>query len=218
MNDLDLTLQRFVDRAAAEIAVPAVGDRRAGRRLRLRPGVLVLMSAVVILVLGSTAAVAQNWFTEIFRIGNVSAAASRPVSLAEARTTGLPLPPSGELPGGWTLRDERAVGLTRTPEWTMVGLQYDRAGRRGMNITVASGLRLFDPRRVEYDEILTVTGATVYVSRQHEGGFPTVRAMFTLTDVQVEIWAFGPALAERSLTSEEISEFVRIWMGASRHP
>jgi hypothetical protein len=218
MNDLDQTLQQFVDRGARAIPVPSMTGRPAARRSPVRRGAVVATSALLVLLLGSTAALGQNWFSEVFRAGNISAAGSRPVSLAEARTTGLPLPSSRALPGGWALHDRGAVQLTRTPEWTTVNLQYDRGGKRGMNITTASGVGLFDPSRVRYQELLTVDGVTVYVSRESPDAFPAVRAFFALSDVQVEIWAFGPALAGGPLTSDEIAELVRIWAASSTRP
>lgn len=182
--------------------------QRKERAPRMRGAWAIAVAAVALVALSSTA-VAQNWFTEVWKIGNVFAAASRPVSLSEARTTGLPVPESPDLPGGWKLRESGAVQLTRTPDWTSVNLQYDREGRRGMNITMFRGASLFDPATIEHDETLSVSGRTVYVKR----GAGEVQAFFNADDVDIEIHAFGPALAGRPLTADAIADLVRTMIG-----
>lgn len=214
MNELDrdvfarklATLEPRVD--ATVIARSALAAAQRRERALPFPAWAIAVVTVALLALSSTA-VAQNWFTEVFRIGNVFAAPSRPVSLSEARTTGLPVPSSSELPGGWKLRDDGAVQLTRTPDWTTVQLHYDRGGLRGMNVILAGGISLFDATTVEHDEALTVSGRTVYVER----GPGEVRAFLNVGDVDIEIFVFGPALAGPPLTADEISDLVRSLIG-----
>jgi hypothetical protein len=93
---------------------------------RSRRAALAIAGIILLLIVGSGAAVAAGWFSEVFRVGPLSAAASRPVSLQEARVAQLPLPRSNQLPGGWAIDQ---VQLTMTPEWRSVDVQYTRAGR-----------------------------------------------------------------------------------------
>jgi hypothetical protein len=195
-------------RSASAALVRAPAQRPAVRR---RWAIAAVGIAAVVLAVSGTAA-AQTWFSEIFHIGNVSAAASRPVSLEEARTTGLPLPSTAVLPGGWTLHGKGAVQLTRTPTWTVVELQYDRAGQRGMNIRTSSGIGVFDPTRAKIDEVLNVSGVPVYVVRRQSGGFEHVNAYFEVRGATVEVFAFGPALGGRPLTSDDIAMLVSAWL------
>jgi hypothetical protein len=179
----------------------------------------VLAATGVVLLVGSAAAVATGLFSEVYRIGNVRAAESRPVSLAEARSTGLPLPGSDQLAGGWSIRD-KGVQLTMTPEWSSVGLQYDRNGQRGLNVTTwSSGVRVFDASRSTwYDEILTVSGVPVYVAYERDSvtSQPHVQAFFVLRGSTVEIAVFGPALAGHFMGSAEVATLVDAWIQRAR--
>ncbi|MGH2378706.1 MAG: zf-HC2 domain-containing protein [Candidatus Limnocylindria bacterium] len=185
---------------------------------RRRPAVVIAIIAALLL-LTSGVAVATGLFSEVYRIGNVLAAASRPVSLAEARITGLPLPASDRLPGGWSLR-EQGVQLTRTAEWSSVALQYDRDGQRGLNVTTWSpGMRVFDPSRPDqYDEIITVSGVPVHLSYRRDPmtSQPSAQAFFVLRGATVEIHAFGPAIAGREFGSKEVAALVEAWMEEAR--
>lgn len=187
--------------------------------LRRRRTAVVLAVIAASLLLTSGAAVATGLFSEVYRIGNVLAAASRPVSLAEARITGLPLPASDRLPGGWSLR-EQGVQLTRTAEWSSVGLQYDRDGQRGLNVTTWSpGIRVFDPsRRDQYDEIISVSSVPVHLSYRRDSmtAQPSTQAFFVLRGATVEIHAFGPAIAGREFGSKEVAALVEAWMREAR--
>lgn len=171
------------------------------RTLRM-PTALALAVAVLALVTLSSTAEAQNWFAQVFHL---SGAASRSVSLSDARTRGLPLPESAELPGGWRLQERGAVSMTRTPESTSVSLQYERDGVRGMNVRAMRGLSMFGTGGVPHDETLVVAGRTVYVDRSHG----EVQVFVRLDDAEISIHVFGPALAARPLTADQISDLVR---------
>lgn len=213
----------LVQRVLAER--PSRGRGRPSALAARAPVVLRRRPAVVLAIIGSLllvtcgAAVATGLFSEIYRIGNVLAAASRPVSLAEARITGLPLPASDRLPGGWSLRGQ-GVQLTRTAEWSSVGLQYDRDGQRGLNVTTwSAGIRVFDPSRPDqYDEIITVSGVPVYLSYRRDSitAQPSAQAFFVLRGATVEIHAFGPAIAGRAFGSKEIAPLIEAWIEGAR--
>src|SRR5438477_11197660 len=104
-NDLDPALQQFADRAVAEIAVPSLRHGFATNDGSSRPrlAVTLIAVAVALFVFGSGFAVATGLLSEVFKIGNLSAAGSRAVTLDGARVAQLPLPGSDELPGGWKI-------------------------------------------------------------------------------------------------------------------
>jgi hypothetical protein len=128
--------------------------RTAGRSRR---AVLAIAGIILLLIVGSGAAVASGWFSEVFRVGPLSGAASRTVSLQEARAAQLPLPRSDQLPGGWAIHQ---VELTMTPEWRSVDVQYARAGSRPMGVTVWSPTITANPGGAP-SEVVAVAGVSV---------------------------------------------------------
>lgn len=151
--DCERTLSRW---QAVSRAVIAVEQSRVPSRRR---PVLLLAGVAALLLVGSTVAVATGLFNEVFKIGNLSAVASRPVTLEDARVANLPLPRSSELPGGWRVDQ---VQLVMTPTWRSVDVQYARVGSRGMGVTVWSQDITVNPV-VERREELTVSGTPVAV-------------------------------------------------------
>src|SRR5438093_557190 len=93
--DCETTLRRWeaLSRAVATIETSRPRSRRAS--------FVVLVGVIALLVVGSGVAVATGLFNEVFKIGDVSAVASRRVTLEQARVANLPVPRSDELPGGW---------------------------------------------------------------------------------------------------------------------
>src|SRR5688572_5155333 len=71
----------------SSLALAAGASSRGG--VRRTPG-LVLASILAILLLGTGVAMASGLFNEVFRIGELSAVGSRPVSLEGARVANLP--------------------------------------------------------------------------------------------------------------------------------
>jgi hypothetical protein len=149
--DCERALSRWqaVSRAVTAAELSRVRSRRAP--------VLVLAGVAALLLVGSSVAVATGLFNEVFKIGNVSAVASRPVTLEEARVANLPLPRSSELPGGWRVDQ---VQLVMTPTWRSVDVQYRRLGSRGMGVTAWSQDITVNPV-VERRETVTVSGVAV---------------------------------------------------------
>src|SRR5256885_1371694 len=136
LHDLDPKLQQFADIAVAEIAVPPL-HRRAPSAAPIRPsrGMLVVVTALGLVLFASGAALATGLFSEVFRIGNLSAVGSRTVTLDGARVAQLPLPRSPQLQGGWSVKQ---VELTMTDAWRSVDLQYGRAGSRRKDLRFLS--------------------------------------------------------------------------------
>jgi hypothetical protein len=171
--------------------------RTAGRSRR---AVLAITGIILLLIVGSGAAIAAGWFSEVFRIGPLSAAASRSVSLQEARAaTQLPLPRSDQLPGGWGIHQ---VELTMTPEWRSVDVQYARTGSRPMGVTVYSPSITVNPGGA-LSEVVTVAGVSV---EMRYGESATAR--FIHRGATVIIRAFQPevdAAALRALVAAWIA-------------
>src|SRR5438094_9661511 len=134
LHDLDPKLQQFADIAVAEIAVPPLRRSAAGAaRTRAPRGTLVVVTALGLVLFVSGAALATGLFSEVFRIGNVSAVGSRTVTLDGARVALLPLPRSPQLEGGWNVQQ---VELTLTEGWRSIDTQYGRGAWHGMGFGV----------------------------------------------------------------------------------
>jgi hypothetical protein len=174
--DCETTLRRWQSLSRAAVAEPARARPRRGP-------VLVLAAIAALLLVGSSVAVATGLFNEVFKIGNVSAVASRPVTLEDARVANLPLPRSNELPGGWKIDQ---VQLTMTPTWRSVDIQYRRLGSRGMGATVWSQDITVNPV-AERREEFTVSGVAVEVGY---GRDDNATARFTHTGSTVIIRFF----------------------------
>jgi hypothetical protein len=127
--DCETALRRW--EALSRALATAAPSRPRPRRVLF----VILAGVIALLVVGCGVAVATGLFSEVFKIGNLSGAASRPVTLEQARVANLPIPRSDELPGGWKVDQ---VQLTMTPTWRSVDVQYRRPGSRGMGITVYS--------------------------------------------------------------------------------
>jgi len=134
----------------------ATTEPRRARSRRMTALVLAALAALLLLV--SSIAVAGR-FNEVFRIGNLSAVGSRPVTLDEARVANLPLPRTNELPGGWTLDQ---VQLVVTETWRSVDVQYRRPGSRGMSVGVWSQDITVNPTS-DRREAATVAGVPVEI-------------------------------------------------------
>jgi hypothetical protein len=151
--DCETTIRRW---QSLSRAVAMVEPSR--RRLRRVP-VLALVGVLALLVVGSGVAVATGLFNEVFKIGDLSAVGSRPVTLEQARAANLPIPRSDELPGGWKVDQ---VQLVVTPTWRSVDVQYRRLGSRGMGVTVWSQDITVNPVS-ERRETITVSGIPVEI-------------------------------------------------------
>jgi len=200
LHDLDPKLQQFADIAVAEIAVPPL-HRRAPSAAPIRPsrGMLVVVTALGLVLFASGAALATGLFSEVFRIGNLSAVGSRTVTLDGARVAQLPLPRSPQLQGGWSVKQ---VELTMTDAWRSVDLQYGRAGSHGMGIGVWSDGISVKPT-TEHIETTTVDGVPVEI-----GSAGTQRtARFSQRDATVIIRVFAPEVGE-----EELESLVSAWL------
>jgi hypothetical protein len=134
-------------------------------RARIRVPAVLLASIAALLLVGSGAAMATGLFNEVFRFGELSAVASRPVTLDGARVAGLPLPRSDGLPGGWRVDQ---VQLVMTPSWRSVDVQYRRPGARGMGVTTWSQDINVSPT-AERREFLTLSGLPVEVGYSGDG-------------------------------------------------
>lgn len=157
----------------------AATERRGARGRRLAASLPAGIAAL--LLFGAGVAVAGP-FNEIFRSGNVSAVASRPVTLEEARVAKLPLPRSFDLPGGWRVDQ---VQLVVTPTWRSVDVQYRRPGSRGMGVTAWSQDITVNPT-AERREVVTVSGIPVELGYTGE----SVSARFTHGASTVIVRAF----------------------------
>lgn len=175
------------------------------RRIPFRAATAALV--VLILIAGSAAAVAAGLFNEIFHFENVSAVASRPVSMSEARVTGLPLPTSDEIGSDWRIRQ---VYLIRTPSWSSVDVQYSRPRSVGMGIKITSE-PIGGPTGVA--EVFTTSGTDVAViyERHDSAGEVVVWARFAHQGSWVEIRGSG-----RDLDRFEIAKIVDDWMRQAR--
>jgi hypothetical protein len=204
MNELDPKLQQFADRAVAEIVVPVVRfSAGTAGRARASRALVVLVTVVGFVLLASGAAVATGLFSEVFRIGNVSAAGSRAVTLEAARVAQLPLPTSQELDGRWSLRQ---VQLTMTDEWRSVELQYSRTGSRGMGIGVWSeGINV----KPTADHVQTRTVNGVPVELGTAGDQRTAR--FSQRGATVIIRVFANEVAE-----DDLESLVTAWLYEAR--
>lgn len=154
-GDCRIALERWAS------AARSLSTMRPGAVTGRRIAVAVLAGVVMFLTAASGAALGMGLFSEIFRSGNVSAVASRPVTLDEARVSGLPLPRTDRLPAGWKIDQ---VQLTMTPSWSAVDVQYGRPGSRGMGITAWSDGINVEPNG-EHVQVLTVSGVAVEVKR-----------------------------------------------------
>lgn len=204
-NDLDPALQQFADRAVAEIAVPSLrhGFAANGRSSRPRAAVTLVAVAVALFVLGSGFAVATGLFSEVFKIGNLSAAGSRAVTLEGARVAQLPLPGSDQLPGGWKIGQ---VQLTMTETWRAVDLQYRRPGSRGMGIGVWSDGITVNPT-VDHVEVVDIAGVEVQIGTR--GDERTAR--FTDQGATVIVRGFADEIGP-----EELRALVAAWLAQAR--
>lgn len=138
-----------------QVSRALVGAEPSRGRPRWIP-VGILAVAAVMFVSGVAIA---GPFNEIFRSGNVSGVGSRAVSLEEARVANLPLPRSDQLPGGWKINQ---VQLVVTPTWRSVDVQYQRAGSRGIGVTVWSQDITVNPS-AEHREVVNVSGLPVEI-------------------------------------------------------
>jgi putative zinc finger protein len=174
--DCETTLRRWEALSRAVATVEA-------SRPRSRVLVVILAGVIALLVVGSGVAVATGLFSEVFKIGNVSAAASRPVTLEQARVANLPIPRSDQLPGGWKVEQ---VQMTMTPTWRSVDVQYRRPGSRGLGITVWSQDITVNPVS-ERRETITVSDVPVEIGY---GRGDSGTARFTLGESTVIIRFF----------------------------
>jgi len=204
-NDLDPTLQQFANRAVAEIAVPSLrhGFAGSGGSSRPRLAVTLIAMAVALFLFGSGFAVATGLLSEVFKIGNLSAAGSRAVTLDDARIAHLPLPASDQLPGGWKIGQ---VQLTMTETYRSVDLQYRRPGSRGMGIGVWSEGITVNPT-VERMEIVDVSGVAVQMGT----GGDQRTARFTDQGATVIIRGFAS-----EIPPEELRALVTAWLAQAR--
>ena len=151
-RDCESALRRWVH---VSRVLAASGSKQARQR-RISAQVLAALAALLLLVSGIALA---GPFNEVFRIGNVSAVASRPVTLDEARVARLPLPRANELPGGWKVSQ---VQLVVTPTWRSVDVQYQRPLSRGMSVGVWSQDITVNPT-ADRQEAITVSGVPVEI-------------------------------------------------------
>jgi putative zinc finger protein len=193
-RDCETALRRW---QAVSRAVSATAPSRT--RLRRGPA-LVLASVAALLVIGSSVAVATGLFNEVFKIGNVSAVASRPVTLEAARAANLPLPRSDVLPGGWKVNQ---VQLVMTPTWRSVDVQYRRPGARGMGVTVWSQDITVNPG-AERRETVTISGVPVEIGSGRDDG---ATARFTHGESTVIIRFFTNEVDARG-----IRELIGAWI------
>jgi hypothetical protein len=177
----------------------AATEPSQGRARRVPAPVLAGIAALLVV---SGVAVAGP-FNEIFRSGNLSGVASRPVNLDEARVANLPLPRGNELPGGWRVDQ---VQLVVTPTWRSVDVQYQRPGSRGMGVTAWSQDIIVSPT-AERSEIVTVSGVPVEIgygrgesaSARFSHGESTVILRFFTNEVDVNgVRALVAAWIERA--------------------
>jgi len=175
--DCETTLRRW---EALSRAVATVETSRPRSR---RVPVLVVALVAALLVVGSGVAVATGLFNEVFKIGDLFAVQSRPVTLEQARAANLSIPRSDELPGGWKVAQ---VQMVVTPTWRSVDVQYRRPGSRGMGITVWSQDIMVNPVS-ERRETITVSDVPVEIGY---GRGNTGSARFTLGESTVIIRFF----------------------------
>lgn len=196
--DCDTALRRW---EALSRAVTTVEPSRSRPR---RVPVVITAGVMAVLAVGSTAAVATGLFNEVFKIGNLSAVASRPVTLEQARVANLPIPRSDELPGGWKLDQ---VQLTLTPTWRSVDVQYRRPGSRGMGVTVWSQDIVVNPG-AERRETVSVSGVPVDIGY---GRGDSATARFTFGESTVIIRFFT-----NEVDANGIRALVAAWMEQAR--
>jgi hypothetical protein len=192
-HDCETALRRW---QAVSRAVVAPNTSRAPSR---RAAVLVVAS-VALLMVGSGFAVATGLFNEVFKIGDLSAVASRPLTLEAARAANLPLPRSDEMPGGWKVDQ---VQLVMTPTWRSVDVQYRRPGSRGLGVTVWSQDITVNPV-VERRETVTVSGVPVELGY---GRGDDASARFTHGESTVIIRFFT-----NEVDASGIRELIRAWI------
>jgi hypothetical protein len=179
--DCEKALRRW--EALSRAVATAAPLRPPPRRLLF----VILAGVIALLVIGCGVAVATGLFSEVFTIGNLSAAASRPVTLEQARVANLPIPRSDQLPEGWKVDQ---VQLTMTPTWRSVDVHYRRPGSRGMGITVYSADITVNPIS-ERRETITVSEVPVEIGY---GRADSGTARFTLRDSTVIIRFFTDEL------------------------
>lgn len=192
--DCETTLRRW---RALSSAVAATEPLRARSR---RTPLVLLAGIAAFLLVGSSVAIATGLFNEVFKIGNVSAVASRRVTLEGARVANLPLPRSDGLPGGWRIDQ---VQLVVTPTWRSVDVQYRRPGSRGMGVTVWSQDITVNPV-VERSEMVTVSGVPVEIGYGRDG---SASARFTHRESTVIIRFFT-----NELDADGIRVLVEAWV------
>jgi hypothetical protein len=224
LNDLDPTLQQFVDRATSGIAVPPLrraAATLAGRR-RAPVAAMIVAALAAVLLVTSGAAAATGLLSEVIRsrldalpnssvfYSGVSAVGSQATTLDGARVAQLPLPRSGQLTGGWEVR---AVQLTMTEAWRSVELQYRRSiptgvsGSRGqMSVGVWSEGITVVPT-TDSTELATISGLPVTIGSTP--GYRTARFTYQGATVIIRGYAdeFGTA---------DLSSLVEAWLAQTR--
>lgn len=193
---------------AWRVAATVLRDTSAAAPAPIPHRAITAALVLLVLIAGSGAAMATGLFSEIFRSGNVFAVDSRPVTLDEARVTGLPLPSSDAIRGGWRLD---RVYLTYTPDLRSVDLQYGRPGSVGIGIRVTS-----DPLRTSsaQAETFAVAGVDVVVTSQRDSTTEedaSVRARFEQHGGTVEIRG-----SARELDRSQIISIVTDWIRQAR--
>jgi putative zinc finger protein len=197
--DCETTLRRWEALSRAVVSTPPSPARSR------RGPVLVIAGIAALLLVGSSVAIATGLFNEIFKIGDVSGVASRPVTLEQARVANLPIPRSEELPGGWKLNQ---VQLVLTPTWRSVDLQYRRPGSRGMGITVWSQDITVNPT-AERRETITVSGGVPVEIGYGRGESGSAR--FTFGDSTVIIRFFT-----NELDASGVRDLAAAWIEQAR--
>jgi putative zinc finger protein len=196
--DCEAALRRW--EALSRVVTTAAPPRPRPRRLLF----VILAGVIALLVVGCGVAVATGLFSEVFKIGNVSAAASRPVTLEQARVANLPIPRSDQLPGGWKVDQ---VQMTMTPTWRSVDVHYRRPGSRGMGITVYSHDITVNPVS-ERRETITVSEVPVEIGY---GRGDSATARFTLRESTVIIRFFT-----NELDTSDIRALAAAWIEEAR--
>jgi len=196
--DCEITLRRW--QALSRAVATAAPSRPRPRRLLF----VILAGVIALLVVGCGVAVATGLFSEVFKIGNLSAAASRPVTLEQARVANLPIPRSDQLPGGWKVDQ---VQMTMTPTWRSVDVHYRRPGSRGMGITVYSHDITVNPVS-ERRETITVSEVPVEIGY---GRGDSATARFTFSESTVIIRFFTS-----EVDANGIRALVAAWMEQAR--
>jgi hypothetical protein len=196
--DCEITLRRW--EALSRAVATAAPSRPRPRGLLF----VILAGVITLLVVGCGVAVATGLFSEVFKIGNLSAAASRPVTLEQARVANLPIPRSDQMPGGWKVDQ---VQMTMTPTWRSVDVQYRRPGSRGLGITVWSQDITVNPAS-ERRETIMVSDVPVEIGY---GRGDLAHARFTLRESTVII-----RFRTNELDTNDIRALAAAWIDLAR--